>query len=150
MLRISIFVFLVTVDKTTKYWAEFSLAENLNAAFMSFALHYNAGISFSLMKNFPSFSAITALLGITLLGYFCIKIKSLRSLYGMIFLWAGAVGNLTDRIFYGHVIDWIYIGIYINLADVWLCLGCLMIFLEIIKRRSFCCFKQRNNFLNIG
>ena len=138
LLRVSVFVFLVGMDRVTKYCAESNLTEGLSAVFMSFGLHYNSGISFSLMRNLPSISALTGFLGIVLLGYFCIKIKSLRSLYGMIFLWAGAIGNLSDRIFYGHVIDWIYIGIYINLADLWLCLGCLMLFVKIIKsyRRS--------------
>ncbi|MDR3164546.1 MAG: signal peptidase II [Synergistaceae bacterium] len=138
LLRVSVFVFLVGMDRVTKYWAESNLAESLNAEFMSFALHYNSGISFSLMSNLPTISAFTGLLGVVFLGYFCIKIALLRNLYGTIFLWAGVIGNFTDRLLRGHVIDWIYIGIYLNLADVWLCLGCSMLFVKIIKsyRRS--------------
>jgi len=49
---------------------------------------------------------------------------------GVIFLWAGAICNLTDRLLYGYVIDWLYVGLYVNLADIWLGMGCVMVFLH--------------------
>jgi len=99
-----------------------------NARFISLSLHHNLGISFSLLKNFPSASLMVSILGIAILGGLCLKNVSLRSSKGALFLWAGTIGNLIDRLLYGYVIDWLYIGVYINLADIWLCAGCLMIF----------------------
>jgi signal peptidase II len=92
-------------------------------------LHFNRGISFSLLENHAFFSLLAMLAAIGLLGALCAKNGRIRSTPGLPFLWAGAAGNLTDRLLYGHVVDWIYIfkG-YVNLADVWLCLGGLAVF----------------------
>jgi signal peptidase II len=79
------------------------------------------------MKNFPLASLAASLVGAAILGILCLRYKSARSEPGAIFLWAGAIGNLADRLIYGYVIDWFYIGVYVNLADVWLCAGCLVI-----------------------
>ena len=80
-----------------------------------------------MLENYPSAGLIASILGIVIFGCLCLKNLSLRSGVGALFLWAGAIGNLTDRLLYGYVIDWLYIGVYINLADIWLCAGCLMI-----------------------
>jgi signal peptidase II len=131
--RSIIFVLLLLFDRTTKYWAEFSLPERGNVVFPSFALHYNNGISFSLLKNYPHVSLATAILGIFTLGFFCIKDAALRSLYGVTFLWAGALGNLADRLLYGYVVDWIYVGGFINAADIWLSIGGVLVLIYCVK-----------------
>ena len=124
------FAVLLIADRAAKSLAAFYLAEATvkeKTRFLSLALHYNQGISFSLLKNFPSVSLTASVLGIVILGALCFKNISLRSSTAVLFLWAGAIGNLTDRLLYGYIIDWLYVGIYINLADIWLCAGCLMI-----------------------
>ncbi|MDR1048571.1 MAG: signal peptidase II [Synergistaceae bacterium] len=131
--RSIVFVLLLTIDRAAKLWAGANLPEAAeNAAFPSLGLHYNEGIAFSLMKNFPRASLMTAILGIGVLGFLCARKASVRGLFGTVFLWAGAIGNLTDRLLYGHVVDWIYVGGYVNLADVWLCIGGAAIFAEIV------------------
>jgi len=72
------------------------------------------------------------------LGIVCLRTKAARSMAGIVFLFAGALGNLTDRLLYGYVIDWIYVGGHINLADIWLCVGGLLVLAESVKiyRRS--------------
>jgi signal peptidase II len=126
-------IILLAMDRATKLWAESNLSEAVgDAVIPSLSLYHNEGISFTLMKNFPHASLAAAILGIGVLGFLCVKNTPTRKLYGVIFLWAGAIGNLTDRLSYGYVIDWICVGEYINLADVWLCVGGLIIFAEII------------------
>jgi signal peptidase II len=127
------FIILLTMDRATKLWAESNLSEAVGEAVIpSLSLYRNEGISFTLMKNFPYASLAAAILGIGVLGFLCVKNALTRKLNGVIFLWAGAIGNLADRLLYGYVIDWICVGVYINLADVWLCVGGLVIFAEII------------------
>jgi lipoprotein signal peptidase len=75
-----------------------------------------------------------------ILGFLCARYAPARKSLGMIFLWAGAAGNLTDRLYYGYVVDWIYVGGYINLADVWLCAGGLAIFAAAVYN----CRSRRN------
>jgi signal peptidase II len=128
-----VFVVLTAIDRVTKCWAESSLFEaDGNAVSPSLFLYHNEGISFSMMKNFPRAGLTAAIFGIGILGFLCVKSARTRKLFGVIFLWAGAIGNLTDRLLYGYVVDWIYVGEYINLADLWLCAGGLVIFAEII------------------
>jgi signal peptidase II len=124
------------LDRATKYWARSSLVPSRKGGqfFLSLGLHFNPGISFSLLKNHARLSLTMTLVTVGLLGFLCIRSKTLRSMPGMAFLWAGALGNLTDRLWYGYVVDWIYIFVgYINLADVWLCVGGGFILLQWVK-----------------
>jgi signal peptidase II len=128
-----LFILALTLDRATKYWALSRFVPSRGErAFLSLGLHFNRGISFSLLENRSSLSLAFTLAAIGLLGLLCAKSEKIRSAPGMPFLWAGAAGNLTDRLLYGCVVDWIYIfrG-YINLADIWLCAGGLTVL--------FCC-----------
>ncbi|MDR2178859.1 MAG: signal peptidase II [Synergistaceae bacterium] len=121
----------VTADRVTKYWA---LSGSLGS------LYLNYGISFSLLEHRRSLGLFFTFAGLGTLGYICVKNPAVRRAPGIILLFAGAAGNLTDRIVYGYVIDWIPIAIFsdlfsglfsnlsshlfLNLADLWLCIGC--------------------------
>ncbi|MDR1978477.1 MAG: signal peptidase II [Synergistaceae bacterium] len=121
-----VFIAALALDRVTKHWALFHFVSSRNGsqAFLSLGLYFNRGISFSLLENHPRPILAIALASVGLLGFLCAKNKTIRRMPGMAFLWAGAMGNLTDRLLYGYVVDWIYIFMgYINLADVWLCLG---------------------------
>ncbi|MDR1622489.1 MAG: signal peptidase II [Synergistaceae bacterium] len=121
-----VFIAIFALDRATKCWALSYLASYRpkEHALLSLGLHFNRGISFSLLENHARLSLTITLVTVGLLGLLCVKSKALRSTPGMVFLWAGAIGNLTDRLWYGYVIDWIYIFAgYVNLADVWLCVG---------------------------
>jgi len=131
-----IFTVLLVADRVTKLLADFYLLEPTaqeSVRFFSLSLYHNHGISFSLLGNFPSASLMASILGIAILGWLCLKNELFRSSKGVLFLWAGAIGNLIDRLLYGYVIDWFYIGLHVNLADIWLCAGCLMIFYRSLR-----------------
>jgi signal peptidase II len=130
---LNVFIAAWALDRATKHWALFCLASYRKGeqAFLSLGLHFNHGISFSLLKNHARLSLAITLVTVGLLGFLCARSKALRSTPGMAFLWAGAAGNLADRLWYGYVIDWIYIFMgYVNLADVWLCVGGGFIFFQ--------------------
>ena len=127
------FAVLMTADRAAKLLAVFYLNKAMigeNVRLFSLSLHHNQSISFSMLKNLPSISLAASIVGTVIFGILCLKNASLCSSTGVLFLWAGAIGNLIDRLLYGYVIDWLYIGIYINLADIWLCVGCLIIFFQ--------------------
>ena len=129
-LRWIFFALLLIADRAVKLLATFYLPETTaqeNARFFSLSLQNNQGISFSLLSGFPLVSLVMSILGIAILGFLYLKNAWLRTSVGIMFLWAGAMGNMTDRLLYGYVIDWFYVGVYINLADIWLCVGCLII-----------------------
>lgn len=61
--------------------------------------------------------------------------------FGMSFILGGAIGNLSDRFIYGHVIDFLdfYIGRYhwpwFNIADSFITAGIALIFFEMLFKR---------------
>jgi signal peptidase II len=134
------FVFLAALssDMAAKYFAESHLAllsAGQQPAFPSLRLYHNYGITFSLFENYPPLIPAIPLLGIAALLFLCVKSGTIRRMLGAAFLFAGAAGNLISRLMYGYVIDWIYVGGYINLADIWLCVGSLMIFIQFMRCR---------------
>ena len=132
------FILALALDRVTKYWAlsRFGPYQE-ELAFLSLGLHFNRGISFSLLEDCPYLTLTVALTAVFFGGLLCVSGRRVRAMPGMAFLWAGAAGNLADRLLYGYVIDWIYIfRIYINLADIWLCVGGLTILVYCVKSYS--------------
>ncbi|MDR2522983.1 MAG: signal peptidase II [Synergistaceae bacterium] len=126
--RLSVFAALLAADQITKYLA----ASNLPAAagpprFLSLALRYNYGISFSLSSESPRAAMTLAAVSVVALLVVCAASRVLRSSLGVMFLWGGAVGNLIDRLIHGRVTDWLYAGVYLNAADLWLCTGFILV-----------------------
>lgn len=55
-----------------------------------------------------------------------------------IFILAGGVGNIVDRMIRGAVIDWIHVTpVWFNLGDVWITLGVIWTFLLYLKTTRF-------------
>jgi signal peptidase II len=90
-------------------------------------IYLNRGISFSLMDKTDSAGLAIALAGACFMALASMKSRFLRASPGLPLLWAGALSNLADRFIYGHVVDWIRIVIFMNLADLWLAVGGLML-----------------------
>ncbi len=94
----------------------------------------NTGAAWSLFTGQSGVLAILA--GITLLGiYFWrrhLGLRALRAQFAFGLLCGGIVGNLFDRVFHGHVIDFLdfHFGAYIyptfNLADAGICVGVIL------------------------
>ncbi|MDR1730949.1 MAG: signal peptidase II [Synergistaceae bacterium] len=140
MKRVGVFVLAQAADRGTKLWALSSLAVGSGGegAYFSLGLHFNRGMAFSLLSKFPGAAGGVALTGLFFLLLLCLKDARVRAAPGIPLLWAGALGNLLDRVFYGYVIDWIYVLYgYINLADVSLCLGTLLFFTSFLQ-----CFRR--------
>ena len=68
----------------------------------------------------PWMIAATALL---FLGILWLRARQGGTRECLALMCAGAAGNLADRLLYGYVVDWIYAGLYVNLADLWLIFG---------------------------
>lgn len=81
----------------------------------------NTGAAFGLLKGFAPFLIVASFAAIAVLIYFYGRLPEKKILYfsfGLVF--AGVVGNLTDRIFLGGVIDFIDMGFWpaFNIADL--------------------------------
>ncbi|RYZ75321.1 MAG: signal peptidase II [Proteobacteria bacterium] len=133
------------LDRITKVWAQ----TLTNADFygpVGFVLHLNSGAMLGLFSNTPPVIRIVSLAtgGAFLLFAFIIvqyllPIKSLTLRAGMSILLGGILGNVTDRILYGHVVDFILLGSRdkfspaFNVADALQWVGYAMIAFALIK-----------------
>ena len=79
-------------------------------------------------------SFFIALSGLIFLFIVFWRFKYLQSSLGGVLLLAGATGNFIDRVLWGYVTDWIYMGIYINIADILLCVGGLLFIISLGRR----------------
>lgn len=90
---------------------------------LSFELVFNYGAAYGIFQHQRTFLlvvAITFILGLLLFSsYF---IQSIYSKWAVIFLLAGAFGNMIDRLILGYVIDFIDIKLFpvFNFADIFI------------------------------
>ena len=103
----------------------------------------NSGAAFSMLQNHPMIliilPAVVICIGIIVI---CTGTKK----YNPIFLWAlalmcgGGLGNLTDRLAYGKVIDMFDFGFFpvFNVADISVCVGCglLIVYMIVHENRT--------------
>lgn len=133
------------IDRVTKMWAD-KLDGILSWGIFGFVLHHNPGALLGLFADLPqvlrvvSLSTGGAFLVCTYaLIQYLLPIKSLSLRTGLSILLGGILGNVTDRILYGHVIDFIVIGNVsisspaFNLADALQWVGYGLIVYAIVK-----------------
>jgi signal peptidase II len=102
----------------------------------------NTGVAFGLMKNQRPF---LILVGIIVCALIIIFYKSsLKSeillRFALALILGGSLGNLFDRVFYGHVIDYIDLRVFpvFNLADISINVGIALVLIDQFIRRNEC------------
>lgn len=104
------------LDRMSKSWA-LGLTDIHSYGFLHFALHHNPGAMLGLFSDLPPVLRIVSLstggaflVVIYALIQYLLPIKSLILRSGMSILLGGILGNVTDRILWGHVVDFIILG----------------------------------------
>ena len=134
------------MDHYSKLWA-IQLNENVSLGMFQISLHYNQGTMLGLFADLPSFLRVVSLstggafLVVTYaLVQYLLPIKSLLLRSGMSILLGGVIGNVTDRVLWGRVADFISIQFsqtistpIFNLADLFQWFGLILIFWVVIK-----------------
>ena len=141
MIYVFLFLILLIIDQYSKFIVHGTLyvGDTIPIIDNFFNLTYvqNRGVAFGLFQGKIDIVSILALVAIGLiLFYFCKNFKKIsfleRIAYTMIF--AGAIGNMIDRLFRGFVIDMLdFRGIWsfiFNFADVWINIGVILIIIE--------------------
>lgn len=142
IILILIAVILFGFDQLTKWLAVTYITPNSSIQFLphwNWVLLFNTGAAFSLLHRPDSwykygFLLFTAIVAIGLIYYLISKNYHTLIGVGYAFILGGALGNLTDRICRGQVVDFIdwYLGNYhwpsFNLADSSILLGVIIIF----------------------
>jgi signal peptidase II len=136
------------VDQTSKAWAvralRFGETKTLISNFIVFEYAENTGVAFGQLQEGGSFGrwflvALAVMAASAVLFYFFRTPRSDdRVLGACALLLAGIVGNLTDRLRLGYVIDFIavHLGSYrwpnFNVADASICVGALLLAFDMI------------------
>ena len=86
----------------------------------------NSGLPFAIkLPGFFNLAAVVILLLLFLILYFYFF---RHAGFGFVFITAGTVSNLADRIYFGYVRDFINVGIAtMNLADIMIWLGIILL-----------------------
>lgn len=142
-----IIIAIVLLDRFTKLYV-LSLVEIQNhvdifvTSFLNIYLVWNKGIAFGLL-NFEQkgvYSMITAIIAMISMAVLImiVKTKDIR-VYFLSFIFAGAIGNLFDRLYYTAVPDFIDLHVnnfhwfIFNVADIFISFGVIcLILVELI------------------
>lgn len=152
------------LDQVTKIWAVRATMDPISVipGFLSFSLSYNRGALFGWLSSVADPWRPIILTGLPILAVgaiICMLLKLERhesyARFGLAIVLGGAVGNVLDRVVYGHVVD--FLDVYIgweplagrlfkwfgtnrwptfNVADVGLSCGAALLLFEVFVRRK--------------
>ncbi len=140
------------IDQVTKAWAirrlRFGGEREVIPNFLNFAYAENTGVAFSFLDNHGDagrygLSVVAGLAAILVLYYFWrVSSTNDRLLGALALLLAGIIGNVTDRIRLGFVIDFIDVQIgswhypTFNIADAAICIGAGLLILDMFFNKK--------------
>lgn len=140
------------LDQASKAWARktlrFGEEVSVISGFMNFIYAENTGVAFSQFANGGDagrwiLAGLAALASVAVLYYFWRTPKTEDRILGACaLLFAGIVGNLTDRIRLGFVIDFIDVQFgnwhypTFNVADAAICCGAGLLILDLLLNRK--------------
>jgi signal peptidase II len=139
LIGLSVIGLTIAVDQIAKLVAERTLPFEVPIdllPILSLYRVYNPGIAFSLLSGFGDIGLILLTLAITIvvLVFWQRSEEGGRfAAIGYALIIGGALGNLIDRIAYGHVVDFLYLHLgerslfVFNLADVALTIGPILL-----------------------
>jgi signal peptidase II len=131
----------ITINKTFRYGEDL-----LVTSFFNITLAYNKGAAFSFLEHAGGWQRYMFTgIGIAAALYIVYLLK--RHAGQRLFCWAlalimgGAIGNVIDRLLYGHVVDfldfhWRSLGHFpaFNVADMAICIGAGLFILDELRR----------------
>ena len=126
----------VVLDQVTKILARTYNIDFKIAKFLSLTYITNTGMAFGLFQGNNNIFLFLYLiiLGIVLFNYDKIIVKYKVP---FILVTAGIAGNLIDRIFLKHVVDFINFSFWpaFNIADSAICIGIIVLVIQLIKEK---------------
>ena len=139
---------LFLVDQTTKAWVtrvlKFEGDRSVIAGFLNFTYAQNPGVAFSMLDDHGDAGrwglSVVAIIAAVLVVYFFWRTPRTddRILGSLALLLAGIIGNLTDRLRLGFVVDFIDVQLgswhypTFNVADAAICLGAGLLMLDVV------------------
>jgi len=133
------------LDRITKVWAS-ELVATKSYGYLVLSLHHNHGAMLGLFSEIPAILRVVSLatggaflLFIFIVIQYMLPIKSMNLRVGLSILIGGILGNVTDRILHGYVIDFLILGnqtlstAVFNMADALQWVAYFMIVYSLVK-----------------
>lgn len=139
-------VVILLLDQTTKQIALAQLALHEPVAllpFLNFTLVYNKGAAFGFLSSASgwqnAFFIVVALVACGVILYLLRQSRERIFSAALVLVLGGAIGNLVDRLIYGHVID--FVDVYyqswhwpaFNVADSAITIGAILIAFDALR-----------------
>jgi len=130
-----------SLDQVSKFFAVDLLTPGESVTLIKNILHltlvYNTGAAFGMFRSHPHLFVIIAALSVFFICVFLfLKRKRLRFFekLALSFILSGTLGNLTDRLRFGHVIDFIDFRIWpvFNIADSFITIGVVILIVSVV------------------
>lgn len=140
-----IVLFLVFLDQLTKFLITKNLILSQSIPVIKGVFHltlvHNRGAAFGILKNQTPVFIFTSILAIILIYIGIRKDSQKRFTFysvALSFILAGTFGNLIDRLFLGHVIDFLDFRIWpvFNVADSAITIGAILFGWSILRRNK--------------
>src|SRR3989338_4221983 len=152
-LAIPIIIVSALFDQLSKYLVITHIKNNEIIVALPNVLHFvyleNTGITFGLFNNLGAILRLPILIFIPLgvmafLIYMLWKVEPHERIITIAYslILGGAIGNIFDRIFYGYVVDFIQVNIYImwwpafNIADSVIVIGMALLCIEVLRGKQ--------------
>tara|TARA_Y100001970_G_scaffold34315_1_gene42568 strand:- start:1811 stop:2278 length:468 start_codon:yes stop_codon:yes gene_type:complete len=149
MKQLSFLASLILIDQISKYLVikNFSIGESLNLLpVLDVYLILNTGIAFSLFDDGGNLGRWLLVFLVSMVCVYLIYILATESLskyesVAMILILSGGLGNLIDRVFRGHVIDFInfyydnYSFYVFNFADTFITIGVIFYIFSMLNSK---------------
>jgi signal peptidase II len=139
----------VVLDLASKHWASASLPFGrpipVIPGFFQLTLVHNTGAAFGVGRAWSMpFFVVASLVALGVVGYLFHRLDSSEkgSLWGLVLILSGAIGNLVDRIRFGYVVDFldVFVGAYhwpaFNVADAAITMGAGLFALDLLRNRN--------------
>jgi len=113
------------LDQVTKWWVinhiEFEGGWPVIPGFFDLVHLHNTGAAFSMFTNSNVFFMILSGVALAILVGIAIRgmVKTCLSQLGWALLLAGILGNLTDRVLHGYVVDFLLFDLHVPFAHPW-------------------------------
>lgn len=144
-------IVIVFLDQLSKYWASIYLVAYQPKSLLpmiNFTLAFNTGAAFSFLSGVGGwhrwfFALFSILMSVFLIAWLIrLPTKAFLQCFSVSLILGGALGNLYDRAFYGHVID--FIDVYyknhhwpvFNLADTAICIGAFFLLMDMFFNKN--------------
>ena len=139
---ISIIIFIIDGISKSIISAYLKLNQSIEIIKDFFYLRYihNTGASWGILENNRILLIILSIIAIIILIRYSYAFKKTKlNLYGFGFLLGGVLGNLSDRILNGYVIDFFDFIVFnydfpvFNIADIFIVLGVIILIISILR-----------------